>query len=82
MWGWVVCAIGLVFLISGVLMMVIDQPGNQPKSSSGQPLIKYDPAFGSASVALVSIGSLMITGGLVAEIVTATMRPSLGGRRR
>jgi hypothetical protein len=83
MWGWVVFAVGLVFLISGTIMMLIDSGMNQNRDSTGKPALpQYSASFGTTSVVLVSIGSLMVTGGLVAEIVAATMRPSLGGRRR
>ena len=85
MWGWIVFALGLVFLISGVLMAIIGSPDNQTtRNSAGQPVSGYTPAYGTASVALISIGSIMVTGGLVAEIVAATMRPSsaFGARRK
>lgn len=68
-------------------MMLIDSGVNQQRDSTGKPILpQYSASFGTTSVVLVSIGSLMVTGGLVAEIVAATMRVSSGlgggGRRR
>lgn len=84
MLGWVVCVIGLILIITGAVMMGT-AASNIPTSPAGiMPAVQQNASTATTAVVLVSIGSLMLTGGLVAEIVMYAMRPSsaIGARRK
>jgi dihydroxyacetone kinase DhaKLM complex PTS-EIIA-like component DhaM len=81
--GWIVCVIGLILIVTGAVMMG-GAASNIPTSPAGiQPAIQQNASTATTAIVLVSIGSLMVTGGLVAEIVASTLRPSsvIGARR-
>lgn len=85
MLGWIVCVIGLILIITGAVMMA-GAASNIPTSPAGiPPAIQQNASTATTAIVLVSIGSLMVTGGVVAEIVMYAMRPSsspIGARRR
>ena len=84
MLGWIVCLLGLILIITGAVMMG-SAATNIPTTPAGmQPAIQQNASTATTAIVLVSIGSLMLTGGLVAEIVMYAMRPSsaIGARRK
>jgi hypothetical protein len=81
--------LGLLLIIIGAVLMsnaVVDVANNVPIPPAGiKPAIpQQDVHSATTALVLISIGTLMLTSGLVAEIVMYAMRPSsaVGGSRR